>query len=270
MIDQIRLDQRLGIEAVAVLGRDEDALDLDRPLMPVRVDLVAHRHLCLAIRPQVRQHSSLAHLREPMGETMGELDRERHQLLRLIRRVAEHHSLVAGTDPFDRVLLAVLPLERLVDTLGNVRRLLVESHDHTTGLGVEAVLRAGVADVGDGFAHEAWDIDVGRRRDLACDHDEPRRDQRLAGDPTVGVVGEDCVEDGIGKLVGDLVRVALCDGLGAEAERAGTHRRYPTNHDRRHSDVGSRCMRVPTSSSSGTPSRTEHTASVIGISTPRL
>ena len=55
MLDQVGLDQRLGVDAVAVLRRDEDALDLDRALVAVLVDLVADRHLRLAVGPQVRE-----------------------------------------------------------------------------------------------------------------------------------------------------------------------------------------------------------------------
>ena len=83
---------------------------------------------------------------------------------RLVRRVAEHHPLVAGADPVERIVVArvVLHLERRVDALRDVGRLLVERDDHAAGLGVEAVLRARVADLGDALAHEARDVDVGR------------------------------------------------------------------------------------------------------------
>ena len=63
VIDQVGLDQRLGVEAVAVLGRDQHPLDLDGALVAVLVHLVAHGHLGLAVGPQVRQHVGLAHLR---------------------------------------------------------------------------------------------------------------------------------------------------------------------------------------------------------------
>ena len=65
---------------------------------PSLVDLVAHRHLRLPVRPQVRQHVGLPHLRQPLRDAVREHDRQRHQLARLVRRVAEHHSLVAGAD----------------------------------------------------------------------------------------------------------------------------------------------------------------------------
>ena len=86
----------------------------------VLVDLVADRHLRLAVRAEVREHVGLAHLGEPLRDPVRELDRERHQLLGLVRRVAEHHPLVAGADPVERILVAVLGLERVVDALRDV------------------------------------------------------------------------------------------------------------------------------------------------------
>ena len=56
VLDQVRLDHRLGVEPLAMLGRDEHALDLDRRLVAVLVDLVADRHLRLPVGAQVRQH----------------------------------------------------------------------------------------------------------------------------------------------------------------------------------------------------------------------
>ena len=91
---------------------------------------------------------------------MGEHDRQRHQLVGLVRRVAEHHPLVARADAVERVGVAVLGLERLVDALRDVGRLLVDRDDHAAGLGVEAVLRARVADLRDPVAHDGADVDV--------------------------------------------------------------------------------------------------------------
>ena len=153
---------------------------------------------------------------------MRDHDRERHQLGRLVGRVAEHEALVAGADAVERIVVArlVLQLERLVDALRDVGRLLVERDDHAAGLGVEAVLRARVADRGDPFAHEAGNVDVGARRDLTRDDDEAGRDERLARDAPRRVGGEHGVEDGVRDLVGDLVGMPLGDGLRGEGERA--------------------------------------------------
>ena len=80
-------------------------------------------------------------------------------------RVAEHHPLVAGADAVERIVVArvVLHLVRVVDALRDVGRLLVDRDDDAAGLGVEAVLGARVADLLDGLAHEARDVDVRRR-----------------------------------------------------------------------------------------------------------
>ena len=229
-----------------MLRRDEHALDLDRPAPAVLVDLVADRHLRLPVRAQVRQDvPSLRTSRKPARELVGEHDRQRHQLRRLVGRVAEHQPLVAGADAVERIVVArvVLHLERGVDALRDVGRLLVERDDHAAGLGVEAVLGARVADLLDPLAHEARDVDVGLGRDLARDDDEAGGDERLAGDATLGVVGEDRVEDGVRDLVGDLVGVALGDRLGGEGERARRHRRNPRRDTRDRVTVAWRLIR---------------------------
>ena len=225
--EDVGLDERLRIEAVAMLRGDEHALDLDGPLASVLVDLVADRHLCLPVRAEVREDVRLANLGEPLRQLVRKLDRERHELLGLVRRIAEHHPLVAGANPVDRVAVAVLGLERLVDSLRDVRGLAVDRDHHAASLGVEAILCARVADVLDRVADDGADVDVRLGRDLAGNDDEPRRDERLAGDPAVLVVREDGVEDRVRDLVGDLVRMTLGHRLGRELERAGAHRAEP-------------------------------------------
>ena len=150
---------------------------------PCVVDLVADRHLRLPVRPQVRELARLAHLGEPLADLVREHDRKGHQLLRLVRRVAEHHSLVARADAIERIVVArvVLHLVRGVDALRDVRRLLVDRDDDAARRRVEAPLGVRVADLRDALADELRDVDVDLGRDLAGDDDEAGRDQRLAG-----------------------------------------------------------------------------------------
>ena len=205
-----------------MLRGDEDALDLDGRAPSLLVDLVADGDLRLPVGPQVREDVGLPHLGEALRDLVREHDRERHQLRRLVRRVAEHEALVAGADAVERVVVAGLRplLEGVVDALGDVGRLLVERDDDAAGLGVEPVLRAGVADRGDPLADEPRDVDVGLGRDLAGHDHEARGDERLARDPPARVGGEDGVEDGVGDLVGDLVGVPFGHRLRREGERA--------------------------------------------------
>ena len=88
--------------------------------------------------------------------------------------------------------------------------------DDAAGLAVEAVQRVVVADRVDRLAGELGDVDVGGRGDLAGDDAQTGGEQRLAGDATVGVLGEDGVEDGVADLVGHLVGVTLGHALGCE------------------------------------------------------
>ena len=100
--------------------------------------------------------------------------------------------------------------------LRDVGRLLVDRVDHRAGVGREAEVGVRVADAADRLPGDVGDVDPDLRRDLAGDEDEPRVDQRLAGDAPVGIVGEHGVEDAVRDLVGDLVRVALRHRLGGE------------------------------------------------------
>ena len=188
--------------------------------MAVLVDLVAHRHLGLAVGAQVVERAVLAHLGEPAREPVREHDRQRHQLVGLVDRVAEHHPLIARADGVELVDVAVLALEGGVDALGDVGRLLVQRHDHAARLGVEPELGPRVADRTDALTGQPLDVERRRRRDLAGDDDEPGRDQRLARDAAQRILLQDGVEHGVGDLVGDLVRMTLGHRLGRELELA--------------------------------------------------
>ena len=118
VLEQVRLDQALAVDAVGVLGGDQDLLDLDRPSV-----LIANGHLGLAVGTQVGDDLSLADLRQALGELVRERDRQRHQLLRLVGGVAEHHPLVARARDVQLVLVGgiVTGLIRGVDALGDIR-----------------------------------------------------------------------------------------------------------------------------------------------------
>ena len=214
-LDDVRLDQVLRGDPVGVLRGHEHALDFDRTLPSVILDLITNRHLCLAVGPQVGQLARLAHLGEPLADLVREHDRKGHQLLRLVRRVTEHHSLVAGADPVERIVVTrvVLHLVRRIHALRDVGRLLVERNHDAAGRRVEAPLGVRVADLRDPIANDPRHVDIRVGRNLAGDDDEAGGDQRLAGDAAVHVVGQDRVEHRVRDLVGDLVGMALGDGL---------------------------------------------------------
>ena len=129
------LAQRLDLDQVAVLRRDDHRLDADR-----LAALVLDRDLALAVGAQVVDQPLAPHLGQPPRQLVRQHDRQRHQLLGLAAGVAEHQALVAGA--------------ARVDAHRDVGRLLVDRRDHRAGLVVEAVLGARVADVLDRLAHD--------------------------------------------------------------------------------------------------------------------
>ena len=197
---------------LAMLGRDQDLLDLDRAIV-----LVTDRDLSLAVRAEVADDARLANLGELPRELVRQLDRHRHQRLRLAGRVPEHHSLVSGAGAVELVgRLALALLEPGIHPLSDVGRLLVDRREDGARLVVEAVAGVVVADLADRLARDLRDVDVGLRGDLTGHDHEAGVDQALAGDAPGGVVPHHRVEDAVGDLVADLVRVPLGDRLGGE------------------------------------------------------
>jgi len=189
-----------------VLGGDDDGVDADRLV----VGVVLYRDLRLAIGAKVGELSVLANLRELLGQLVGERDGRGHQLGRLVGGVAEHHSLVAGSAG--------------VDTLRDVGRLAVNGGDDGAGVGVEAFEGVVVPDLVDRVADQGLEVDVGLGSDLPGDDDQAGAGEGLAGNAAVGVDGQAGVEDGVGDLVGDLVRVTFGHGLTGEEETIGVGR----------------------------------------------
>ena len=194
---QLRRGDRVG-----VLRRENDGVDVHR-----HVVLVQHRHLRLAIGTKPLESLRSPHIGELLRDAVREHDRKRHQLVRLVGRVTEHHPLVAGATG--------------VDAHRDVGRLRADAVDDRAGVEVVAIARVGVADALDRPAHDARDVDVRLGRDLTGYAGETGRDERFAGDTGRRIVGEDSVQDRVGDLIGDLVGVSFGDGLGREQATDG-------------------------------------------------
>ena len=204
-----------------VLAGEHHGVDADRAVLRVVLD----GDLGLAVGTQVGQRAVLAHRGEPLGEAVGDHDRERHQLGGVVTGVAEHQALVAGTLLVELVAGgADAGLVAAVDALGDVGRLLTDGDLDAAAAAVEALLAVVVADLDDLVAHQRGDRRVALRGHLAGDDDETGRQQRLAGHPAGGVVSDQGVQDGVADRVGDLVRVTL--GHRLRGEKASSHSAY--------------------------------------------
>ena len=105
VLDDVFLD-RLRVDVLRVLRRHQQAHDLDGNLAIVLVDLVTDCYLRLAVGTKVLQLLRLPDAREAPRDLVREHDRRRHQLGRLAGRVPEHHPLVTGADPVERIVVA--------------------------------------------------------------------------------------------------------------------------------------------------------------------
>jgi hypothetical protein len=157
---------------------------------------------------------------------VGERDGQGHQLGGLAAGEPEHHPLVAGPQ-LEGWRGVVAHLERSVDALGDVRRLALNRHERPARLVIEAVVRPRVADVADRVTDDRLEIDVGVRRDLAEDEDEPGGRCGLAGDARLRIVTDDLVQDGVRDLVAHLVGVALGDRFRGEQVLRGVDDAHP-------------------------------------------
>ena len=194
-----------------------DGVDPHGPVVLVVLD----GDLGLAVGPQVVERAVLAHLGEPLGEALGDHDRQRHQHVGVVAGVAEHQALVAGALLVHGVDGAGAALVAAVDALGDVAGLAADGDHHAAGVAVEALGRRVVADLEDPVADLLLDVDVAGRGDLAGHHHQTGGQQRLDGDPAVRVLLEHGVEHRVADLVGDLVRVTL--GHRLRGEKASGH-----------------------------------------------
>ena len=95
----------------------------------------------------------------------------------------------------------------------DIGALAVDVGDHGAGVSIKAVLCTGVTDIRDDLADDLLEIDIAVGGDLAHNVDQTGGSAGLAGHAGIGIVGQDLVQDGIGDLVADLVRMSLGDGL---------------------------------------------------------
>ena len=204
-----RLLFRNSINLRGVLGGDQDRVDRHRAIV-----FVDDAHLGLAVRQQVTQAAVVAHLRQAPSQAVGQADRQGHQLGGLIAGVAKHDPLISRTDQIQGVAVVVVGL---IHPLGDVRRLLIQGHQHRTAVGVEAAgAGTGVADLVDHPPHQGVEVHPGRGGDFAGDQAEARIHHGFAGHPGGRVLGQQGIEHRIAHLVTDFVGVTFGYRLGGE------------------------------------------------------
>ena len=181
--------------------------------------LVGHRDLRLAVGAEPRERARPAVLCEAARQRVREQDRQRHPLRRLRRGVAEDDALVARALLADQVRGRIHAAADLPALPGDVLQ-------DVDAVGVERGLRVVVAQLAHGLAHEGQVVERGDGADLTGQDHDARLAEHLAGDPAPAVQLEIGVEDRVGDVVADLVRVALRHRLGGENDAAAGAARF--------------------------------------------
>ncbi|KAI3487290.1 hypothetical protein L1887_48875 [Cichorium endivia] len=170
----------LGGDLLGVLGGDDDGVDAEGD-GGTAVLLVLDGDLGLGVGAEPAEGAVAAGGGHGEVELVREHEGHGHHLGGLVGGVAEHDTLVTG---------AVLLERAVVETLGNVGRLLLDGDEHVAGLVVEALLGRVVADLLDGVTDDLLVVDLGLGRDLTEDHDHTGLGGGLTGDLGVRVLLE--------------------------------------------------------------------------------
>jgi len=104
-------------------------------------------------------------------------------------KLTEHDTLVTGTELLESLLV--------VETLGNVGRLLLDGNEDVAGLVVETLVGAVVTNVLDGLTDDLLVVETGLGGDLTEDHDHAGLGGSLASNLGEGVLSQAGIEDGV-------------------------------------------------------------------------
>ena len=189
--------QLFGRDPIAVLARHDHGIYAQRP-----APVVLHGDLRLAVGAKIGQSPFAADVRQRPDEVVRQHERKRHQLGSLVAGVPEHQPLVACAPG--------------IDAHRDVGRLPVQRRQHRARIGVETELRARIPDVPHRLAGDVGELDPGGGGDLPRQHDEPGCQQGLAGYASSWILRQDGIEDRVGNLIGNLVRMAFRDRFRSE------------------------------------------------------
>ena len=133
---------------------------------------------------------------------MRHLNRQRHQLFRLVARVAKHETLVARATR--------------VHAHRDVRRLRLNRIQNAHRLGVITHVGTREPDVGNHFPRNVRRIEHRLRRDLAADDAQTRGNESLASHARHRIVFQARIKNRVRDLVGHLIGMSFGHRLGSK------------------------------------------------------
>ena len=206
LIDHVFFNLFMGYIRI-VLGRNNHCIHTDR--FPV---IIFYGNLGLSIRTEERNFPVFSYFSQTACQTVSQCDRHGQVFRCFIGCIAEHHALVAGAD-IVFVGLLFLSFQRLVDTHGNIGGLFINGHIDAYAFTVKAVAGIGVADIINRFADDLGNGHIGAGGDFTENMHLPCGYNGFAGYTAIGILFQDGIKNGIGNLVGNLIRMSFCYGF---------------------------------------------------------
>ena len=216
-IDDILADILVNLflrDLLVVLGGDDNRLETDRLIVLIVLD----GNLRLAVCAEIRKRTVLAHLGQPAGQLVCEIDGIRHVFRRLVGGIAEHHALIAGADRLDLRIghLVLSRLKGLVHAHRDIRRLLIQRDKDRAGVRIEAFAGIVIADLPDRIADNLLIIYNSLGRDLAGHQDKTCAGSSLACHTAHGILCHAGIQNRIGYSIADFVGMSFCHRLRRE------------------------------------------------------
>ena len=179
LVDDLFLDlcsEVLGADLLGVLGGDDDSVNSEGNNGTVGVLLVLDGDLGLGVGSQPTHGSIPTSISHGSVELVGKHDGLGHQLGSLVGGVSEHDTLVTST-----VVLQVT----VVETLSDIRGLLLNGDQNVTGLVVETHFTGVVSNLGNGLTDNLLVVNLGLGGDFTKDHDHTGLGSGLTSHPVV-------------------------------------------------------------------------------------
>jgi hypothetical protein len=93
------------------------------------------------------ENTFLTNLSQPASQFMSQIYRHGHKIFGLIGGITKHHTLVTGSNGFNKNIIHFSPLsfQGLVNPQGNVRGLFIQRSEHCTSIAIKTILGPGIS-----------------------------------------------------------------------------------------------------------------------------
>lgn len=199
-----------------MLSGDYDSVNSDGGDFTISLLLVFDGDLRLGVGSEPRENSLVSAFTKTSAQVGGEDVGKRHHFGCLIGGISEHVSLISSTNFFDGA--------SFMNSLSNIGALLFDGDQNVASLVIESLGRIIESDSLNGITDDLLVINLGLGGNFTENEDHSSLGCGFTSNFAVWVFGEASIQNGVGDLIADLVRVSLSYALrGEEKARVLNH-----------------------------------------------